>query len=236
MTTRVPSVPKAEVLARYQESSQEPEEHRKMMSSKDTWENRFEEAAALISWSRVATWLDVGCGTARFFEKVIDAGCAVGLRECVGVDVVENNLRVGKDKHWPDRPRVQLVLKDIECLDELEYGSFDLVTMVGVVYQCGLPPAVAIEQCLGRLAPNGVFLVTSENVRFDGFRADPHGCYPSRIEFEAMLDRRGSAPDGLTVQYTNPLWRQRSLTIADSQSEAYKEAFFLASYTAPPQP
>jgi len=77
-------VPKATVLAKYQEASLESEEHRKMMFSKQTWENRFEEAASFIPWAGVRTWLDVGCGTSRFFEKVIGSDCATGLQACVG--------------------------------------------------------------------------------------------------------------------------------------------------------
>jgi len=228
-----PNVPKATVLGKYQESSLEREEHRKMMFSKETWENRFEEVAALIPWAGVARWLDVGCGTARFFEKVVGADYAVDLETCVGVDAIANNIQIGLDKTWPSRPHVSLRRWDIEDLDDLDGDLFDLVTMIGVVYQCGLPPFLAVEKCLGRLAARGRLLVTTENPRFKGFLADPHGCYPEKDEFERMFRQRGRTPAGLTVQYTNPLWRHRVTDIGDTDSADFKETFFLASYGTP---
>jgi SAM-dependent methyltransferase len=227
---RRPSVSKATVLAKYQETSLEAEEHRKLMSSKQTWENRFDEVADIIPWSQVRTWLDVGCGTAKLFETVISRGDAKDLHECVGIDAIANNIRTSQDKKWPARPSVRLLQWDIEDLDRLSDGPFDLVTMVGVVYQCGLPPAISVERCLGRLATGGLLLVTTENVRFKGFRADPHGCYPPRDEFEQMFSQAGRDPSSLIVQYTNPLWRQRATGIEDADSAEYKETFFLASY------
>jgi 2-polyprenyl-3-methyl-5-hydroxy-6-metoxy-1,4-benzoquinol methylase len=164
------------------------------------------------------------------FEKVISGAHATELHTCIGIDAIANNIRTGQDKKWPARPSVKLLQWDIEDLDRLNHGPFDLVTMVGVVYQCGLPPAITVEKCLGRLATAGLLLVTTENVRFKGFRADPHGCYPPRDEFEQMFRQAGRNPRSLIVQYTNPLWRQRDTGIEDADSADYKETFFLASY------
>jgi SAM-dependent methyltransferase len=230
MNTHRPNVPKADVLAKYQETSLEPEEHRKMRSSKGTWQNRFEEAARLTPWSSVRTWLDVGCGTARFFERVIGLGVAGRLEQCVGIDAIANNLQAAREKTWPIRPSVRLLQCDIEDLGGLSGGPFDLVTMVGVVYQCGLPPAVAVEKCLGQLAAKGRLLVTTENNRFKGFLEDPHGCYPDREDFERMLAPGDRILNSLTVQYTNPLWGQRATNMTPDESAGYKEIFFLASY------
>jgi len=230
---RRPAASKADVLARYEEHSHAAEEHRKMMSSAQTWENRFEEAAHLIPWKGVRTWLDVGCGTARLFQKVIDAGVAPALERCVGVDATVNSLQTARDKAWPQRPAVTFSQHDIEDLDSLDGGTFDLVTMVGVVYQCGLPPALAVEKCLRRVASPGLFLVTTENPRFRGFVEDPHGCYPERSEFEAMLRSTTAAGPALVVQYTNPLWRQRAAGVIEEESADYKEIFFLAACGAP---
>ena len=232
MITR-PSVPKSTVLAKYQEASLEPEEHRKMMFSKQTWENRFEEVAALIPWAGVGRWLDVGCGTARFFENVVGADYATDLETCVGIDAIANNVQIGLDKTWPSRPHVSLRQLDIEDLDGLDGNLFDLVTMIGLVYQCGLPPVLAVEKCLGRVAARGMLLVTTENPRFKGFRADPHGCYPERDEFESMFGQRSRTPASLTVHYANPLWHQRVTGIGDTDSADFKETFFLASYGTP---
>jgi len=229
MTTR-PAVSKATVLARYQETSLEPEEHRKMMSSRETWERRFDEAAQLIAWAGVRSWLDVGCGTARLFEKVIAGGGATSLERCLGVDAIANNVATSRAKTWPARPQVRFAEWDIEQLASLPDAAFDLVTMVGVVYQCGLPPADAVRNCLGKLAPGGTLLVTTENPRFKGFVADAHGCYPGRAEFEETFTASGRRPAAVAVQYTNPLWRQHVTDLAEDGSADYKEIFFLVSY------
>jgi SAM-dependent methyltransferase len=231
MTVRQPSAAKADVLARYEVSSRAPEEHRRMMSSLDTWENRFDEAARMIPWRRVRRWLDVGCGTARFVEKVLAARIAPALDLCVGIDAIANNIATARAKAWPLHPDVLFHQWDIEDLDAFGYASFDLVTMVGVVYQCGLAPAVAVERSLGRLAESGVMLVTTENPRFSGFVADPHGCYPERQEFEEMFDCRPGRRV-VRAQYTNPLWRERTSDVTDDESQAYKELFLLASFGA----
>ena len=228
-----PPVTKDVVLATYEEWSRLPEEHRKMMSSHDTWENRFDEAIALIPWSGVRRWLDVGCGTARLFEKTLTTGRAPSLEALTGIDAIRNNIDTARAKAWPARPSVTLCQWDIEDLDRLDGEPFDLVTMVGVVYHCGLAPAVAVEQCLGRLSAHGTLLVTTENPRGRRFKADPQGCYPDRDEFEPLFSQRGRTPARLTVQYTNPLWRQRAEGLAEASGE-FKEIFFLASYAASP--
>src|SRR5947207_9549577 len=114
-----PNVPKSAVLARYQQASSEPEEHRKMMFSKDTWENRFLEVGEFIPWGGVRRWLDVGCGTARLFESVIASGRASDLTACVGIDAIANNVQTSRDKPWPARPSVTIRQWDIEQLNEL---------------------------------------------------------------------------------------------------------------------
>ena len=232
MNVRRPAASKAEVLARYEQHSHEAEEHRQMMSGAQTWENRFDEAARLIRWGGVRTWLDVGCGTARFFEKVIASGAAPDLERCLGVDATANSLATARAKRWPERPIVSFMQHDVEDLDVLGAGTFDLVTMVGVVYQCGVAPAVAVEKCLRRLTAGGTFLVTTENPRFKGFVEDPHGCYPERGEFESMLRRADAERPALVVQYTNPLWCQRVTGIGEDDSAEYKEIFFLATDAA----
>lgn len=231
MNMRRPLVSKEEVLSRYREKSFEQEEHSKMMSSKETWENRFEEVINLIPWEQIHSWLDVGCGTARLFERVIHSGIADQLEQCIGIDAVEGNLQAGRNKSWPLRPSVDVLQLDIEEMDDFHSGPFDLVTMVGVVYHCGLPPTMAIDKCMAQLTvAGGVMLVTTENTSFKGFIQDPHGCYPERQEFEQALKPPDRVLESLIVQYTNPLWRQRTSDIGDQNSVDYKEIFFLASY------
>jgi|RhiMetdeSRZDD1v2_1073273.scaffolds.fasta_scaffold03991_8 SAM-dependent methyltransferase len=227
-----PPVSKDVVLAAYEEWSRQPEEHRKMMSSRETWENRFDEAIAIIPWDGVRRWLDVGCGTARFFEKVLASGCAPSLEAVTGVDAIANNVQAARAKAWPSSPVVTVRQWDIEDLHRLDDDPFDLVTMVGVVYQCGLAPAIAVEKCLGCLGATGTLLITTENPQCRHFREHPHGCYPDRGEMERLLVRTGRPPARLIVQYTNPLWRQREIGIAHDASVEFKEMFFLASYAA----
>lgn len=231
MNIRRPSASKADVLAKYEAHSCASEEHRQMMwFSPQTWENRLDEAARLISWPHVRTWLDVGCGTARLFEKVISRPDASSLERCVGIDAIENNLGTARRKAWPRRPEVRLLRRDIEDLDNLGEGPFDLVTMVGVVYQCGLAPAIAVEKCVRQLPSSGLLLVTTENAMFKRLVADPHGCYPPRVEFEDMFRVASRVPSSVTVQYTNPLWSQRITGISEDESAEYKETFFLVFY------
>jgi SAM-dependent methyltransferase len=228
-----PGVSKADVLARYENHSRSPEEYRKAIwTNPTTWENRFSEVARLVEWARVRSWLDVGCGTARLFEKVIAGGAAPVLQRCVGIDAIANNVAEARRKKWPVHPQVAVLQKDIEDLDGLDEGPFDLVTMVGVVYQCGLPPAYAVERCVRQVAADGQLIVTTENVCFKGFVADPHGWYPARAELEAMLTVGERRPVDVTVQYTNPLWSQRIAGIDDTESADYKELFLRASYGA----
>jgi 2-polyprenyl-3-methyl-5-hydroxy-6-metoxy-1,4-benzoquinol methylase len=219
------SISKEEIIARYIEAAKSPIENFKMMSSKYTWENRFEEAALLIPWDRVESWFDVGCGTGRFFEKIAKADTNV-LREIFGVDVVDENIAFAKKKLWPDSLTNRFTVMDIAELGDKVMDTFDLVTAIGVIYQCGIDPRSVIAAATRRIAPGGTLIFTTENPEFEGFFQDPHGWYMEIEDLKVFLSALGGS---YSLHLVNPLWREWSDDINHKRNR-FKEIFCKYSF------
>jgi len=102
--------------------------------------------------------LDVGCGTGRFMEVVLQAGCkvAVGVDMSESAKVAQDNLRhYNRDSLNLDRVMVyQLDLHDLTFPDE----SFDIIYSIGVLHHTP-DTKKAFLALLRLLKPGGIIAI-----------------------------------------------------------------------------
>jgi SAM-dependent methyltransferase/ribosomal protein S18 acetylase RimI-like enzyme len=166
-----------EVEREYSDTAASPEDHMAAKwGSEEGMVNRFRLAAAQLDWPRTESWLDVGCGTGRFQREMLAWGLLP--RRCVGLDLVPELVERAR-KALPPGPGADRIAYLPGSLDNpaiLPDPVFSVVTMIGVLQQCGAPPDRALSAALSRLAPGGVLFLTSKNLGWEAF--GPGGLEP----------------------------------------------------------
>jgi SAM-dependent methyltransferase len=115
-------------------------------AKKDNWDKlywgskgemycRFELAKQTIDWSKVNTWLDLGCGTGEFFKEVLD-NTPNQIEKIVGIDLIDSFLEQTKSNLGNYKVEKKFLNSSVISLPkELESQKFDLITISGLL-QC----------------------------------------------------------------------------------------------------
>jgi 2-polyprenyl-3-methyl-5-hydroxy-6-metoxy-1,4-benzoquinol methylase len=127
--------------------------------------NAFALGAKIIPWQRVRDWLDIGCGEADFFKKADAKGYR--FTRMHGWDVTPSMLKHARAKqlHSP----ATFATKALQSLARGKQPQFDLVTLVGVLQQCGMPPQRAAQALARATRKKKYVFLTTKNAAWQGF-------------------------------------------------------------------
>lgn len=158
-------VSKNEVVAEYLASSYEFSSfERAKWGSIESQQGRFLFALKKLDFSKMKLWLDLGCGEGDFFEL---AECNSMRFELMhGVDITPTMIIKAQEKTFSNP--VQFTVSDLESLPESVSG-YDLVTLIGVLQQCGMIPANVFKVINRTLKTNGILYLTTKNIDWDQF-------------------------------------------------------------------
>jgi SAM-dependent methyltransferase len=163
--SRYRHVSKDEIIAEYAEASHKPADFEKAKwGSQASMLNRFRLGLSVIDWEAVRRWLDIGCGTGGFFALVEEAGHRFDA--LVGVDITPEGLRYARERSYASP--ASFVEADLEALPD-GLADFDLVTLVGVLQQCGAPPERALAASAAPLKPGGQLFLTTKHLGWKAF-------------------------------------------------------------------
>jgi predicted TPR repeat methyltransferase len=156
---------KEDIVHEYACAASCAEEYKKVKwGSKEGMMYRFKLCKEIVDWSLVDTWIDFGCGTGELF-RVIEGSSKI-FAQLVGVDITSQLLDIAKNKEYSS-PVLFI------CADLAEYArknmKYDLVTMIGVLQQCGEPPEKAIPYAVVPLKMGGQFFLTTKNIEWEEF-------------------------------------------------------------------
>ena len=158
-------VSKDAVIAEYTEASRKPSDYeRAKWGSRASMFNRFRLGLSIIDWQSMRRWLDIGCGVGLFFSVVE----ALDRRfdELVGVDITADILAYASSRAYISR--VSFFAADLEAMPG-KSGGFDLVTLIGVLQQCGVPPERALAAAIEQLRPGGQLFLTTKHLGWEAF-------------------------------------------------------------------
>lgn len=158
-------VSKSDVIAEYAEASRRPADFEKAKwGSREGMLNRFRLGVSVVDWRSVRRWLDVGCGVGLFFALVEEAGHR--FEEVVGVDITPEILDHARSRTYASP--VRFFEADLEAMPD-RVTTFDLITLIGVLQQCGAPPEKALAACVGRIRPGGQLFLTTKHLGWNAF-------------------------------------------------------------------
>lgn len=129
--------------------------------------NRFRLGLKLVDWPPVRHWLDVGCGTGRFFALAGEQGHR--FDQITGVDITDALVRQARERQFQSPTRFEAC--DLESMPE-DIDRVDLVTLVGVLQLCGCSLKDALGACLNRLNPQGQIFLTTKHLGWSVFEKD----------------------------------------------------------------
>lgn len=162
-------VDKADVRREYaQASTAEHDFEKAKWGSYESMVHRFHLAERLVDWASVGDWLDIGCGTGLLFETVESAGRA--FKRLVGVDITAEVLSFASARNLKSPAEFHVL--DLEVMPQDFRGAFDLVSMIGVLQQCGNFPAPVLEAVSSAVQPGGQLFLTTKNLGWKAFLED----------------------------------------------------------------
>lgn len=126
--------------------------------------NRFRFALRLLPMSDIGTWLDIGCGEADFFILAEEEGYT--FDQLTGLDITPAMLQRARTKSLNSPSQfIEGTLEQAGSIGE----SFDLVTLLGVLQQCGMRPADALSSAAKAVNPGGVLFATTKHLGWNEF-------------------------------------------------------------------
>jgi len=156
---------KQDIIEEYDQSASCAEEYKKAKwGSRDSMENRFRLAASLIDFDSIKNWLDIGCSTGVFLG-LVEINYQPGFY--TGIDISKNAINQASRKNFKTKHTF------LECdLEKMPFneGSFDLVTLIGVLQKCGCTPETAIECAAKPLKVGGRIFITTKNLGWVEFK------------------------------------------------------------------
>lgn len=158
-------ISKEAVIVEYAEASRSPNDYeRAKWGSHEGMINRFRLGLSLIDWQQVKRWIDIGCGTGLFFS--IAEAAQHRFEQLVGIDITPEILACAHNRTYVSP--ASFIAADMEALPD-DRAGFDLVTLIGVLQQCGMPPERALAVCISRLKTGGQIFLTTKHLGWQAF-------------------------------------------------------------------
>ena len=181
---------KDDVKHEYTESSKLPtDEQKAMWGSEASMLNRFRLGLDTINWTNVKTWLDIGCGTGRFFQLAERQN--LQFQQLIGVDFTEALIVQAQERDFSNP--INFEVCDLETMPA-DIQNVDLITLIGVLQLCGCSLKIALNKCVDRLAVGGQVFLTTKHLGWSAFKEKAFDPEPNHSWF-LMNDVQQSIED-----------------------------------------
>lgn len=186
---------KAGVVAQYQAAATSGTAHeRALWGSEASMRGRFTLALDTLQDYPIQRWLDIGCGEADFFAEAELRG-----RRCdrlIGVDLTATMIDRARRKTFASPSEFHVA--DLEALPET-IDEIDLVTLIGVLQQSGMPLGKAVAAAANPLKPGGILLLTTKHIGWERFTSGALTPEPEHAWFAADEVSQALVNAGLDV-------------------------------------
>jgi len=152
------------IIKEYNLSFRNIAEHKKIMwHSKKSMINRFKLLFKLIKNLEIDSWIDFGTGTGKIFE--IYKKSKKNIKKIYGIEINKLLINLAKRKKFPK----SIILKNSDIIKFKSKEKFDLVTLIGVLQNCGYNPLYLLKRCFKILNKKGYIFLTTKNLLWKKF-------------------------------------------------------------------
>jgi ribosomal protein S18 acetylase RimI-like enzyme/SAM-dependent methyltransferase len=128
--------------------------------------NAFRLGENIVPWTEIKDWRDIGCGEADFFSHMEAHGRT--FRRLSGCDLSPTMIARTKAKRFKSPATFDVrAFQDMPATSDAD--RFDLVSAIGVLQQCGLPPSDAFAHFARMTRPGRYLFLTTKNAAWREF-------------------------------------------------------------------
>ncbi|CAO6124325.1 BioC, biotin biosynthesis protein BioC [Candidatus Pelagibacterales bacterium] len=150
-----------EVIKLYNKNFKKKKEHEKVLwSSHKAMLSRYKILFRLLRLKKIKKWIDIGSGTGaifKFHEKT-----NIKIRERIGIEINKRLFFYSKKKKY----KFNTNFFNIDFLKYKTKKKFDLITLIGVLQNCGYDYSRILKKVKKIMNKNATLFLTSKNVNF----------------------------------------------------------------------
>ena len=193
--SRYKEVSETDVVREYEASASEATPYgRAKWGSEASMINRFHFVLHTLPMEQIDSWLDIGCGEADFFALAEEKGYR--FKRLVGHDITPSMIDKARMKTFASP--AEFHLGNLDQVETYEDG-FDLVTLLGVLQQCGMRPAHALRAASLAVKPGGLLFLTTKHIGWEEFTSERLQPDPSHSWFSEEELTEAVTLSGLTL-------------------------------------
>lgn len=152
-----------EVIQLYNKNSKKKEHEKVLWSSHKAMLSRYKFLFRLLKSKKISKWIDIGSGTGaifKFHEKT-----NIKIRERTGIEINRRLFLYSKKKKYMFRVN----FFNIDFLKYKTKKKFDLITLIGVLQNCGYDYRKILKKVKKIMNKNAILFLTSKNINFKYF-------------------------------------------------------------------
>ncbi len=132
-------------------------------SSRISMYNRYKLLFRNLRGKRIDNWIDVGSGTGSIFKH--HEKTKVKIDKIYGLEINKKLFKYSLKKNY--KKKILIINTDIIKFSTKK--KFDLVSLIGVLQNCGHHPKKILKKCTSLLDKKGLIFITSKNINFIKF-------------------------------------------------------------------
>ena len=129
-------------------------------SSKKSMQNRYNLLFSTLPKKKFSNWIDIGCGTGGVFKYYKKSGYKIN--KIYGLEINENLYKYAKKKFL----KQEIIIENFDIINFKSKNKFELITLIGVLQNCGHDPFFVLRKTSKLLKNNGLLFLTTKNIWF----------------------------------------------------------------------
>ena len=155
---------KKEILNQYNKAFKKKNDFKKVLwSNKKSMINRHKLFFQFLKHKRFKFWLDVGSGTGSIFTYHDKINVKIDNR--LGIEINKNLYNLSTQKKY----KKETTFKNVDIYHYKDTKMYDLISLIGVLQNCGYAPEKFLKKIFSKLSSNGIVFITTKNLLWEKF-------------------------------------------------------------------
>lgn len=155
---------KKKILNQYNKAFKKKNDFAKVLwSNKKSMINRYKLFFQFLKHKRFKFWLDIGSGTGSIFTYHDKINVKIDKR--LGIEINKNLYNYSIQKKY----KIETTFKNVDIYHYKDTKKYDLISLIGVLQNCGYNPEKFLKKIFLKLSNNGIIFITTKNLFWEKF-------------------------------------------------------------------
>ena len=132
-------------------------------SSRKSMYNRYKLLFKNLKGKKIYNWIDVGSGTGSLFKY--HEKTKVKIDKIYGLEINKKLFKYSLKNNYKQK----ILIMNTDIMKYRTKKKFDLVSLIGVLQNCGHHPKRILKKCTSLLDKKGLIFITSKNINWSKF-------------------------------------------------------------------